>query len=103
MFKLPAVTAVSNSSLRDFPALDLSGLDFSGLDLSALRDHLASIDTTKLAADAAKLTRVVRDAAYIAVGFGVTSIERAQARGEQFAAIVTNRVEQARGLVRTAV
>ncbi|MEY2580461.1 MAG: hypothetical protein QOE09_310 [Ilumatobacteraceae bacterium] len=98
MFKLPALTALSDSPLRDFP-----GLDFSGLDLSALRNRLPSIDTTKLAADTAKLTRVVRDAAYIAVGLGVTSIERTQARGEQLAAIVTNRFEQARGLVRTAV
>jgi hypothetical protein len=94
MFKLPrtlpTITLPTLPTLPEFP-----GIDFSGLDINALRDRLASIDTTKL-------TDALRDAGYIAVGIGVTSIERAKARGEQITELVTNRFEQARGLLRTA-
>ncbi len=97
MFKLPRTLP----TLADFPTItfptlaDFPGIDFSGLDINALRDRLASIDT-------AKLTDALRDAGYIAVGIGVTSIERAKARGEQITELVTNRFEQARGMLRNA-
>ena len=99
MFKLPRTLPTGTfPTLPDFPTItlpDFPGIDFSGLDINALRDRLASIDT-------AKLTDALRDAGYIAVGIGVTSIERAKARGEQLTELVTNRFEQARGLLRTA-
>jgi hypothetical protein len=105
MFKLPDYKSLNFSGIKfptiDLAALDFSGidfpaLDFSGLDVNALRDRLPSID-------AAKLTEAVRDAAYIAIGLGVTSIERAQARREQFTAIVTDGLDKARGLLRNSV
>ena len=93
-FKFPAV---------DFPTIDFPAIDFSGLDVNALRDLLPSIDTTKLTENTAKLTGAVRDAAYIAIGLGVTSVEQAQARREQLTAIITEGLDKARGLLRTSV
>ena len=93
-FKFPAI---------DFPTMDLPGLDFSSLDVNALRDRLGSIDTTKVTESAAKLTGAVRDAAYIAIGLGVTSVEMVKARREQLTAIVTEGLDQARGLLRNSV
>ena len=87
----------------DFPTIDLPGLDFSSLDVNALRDRLGSIDTTKVTESAAKLTGAVRDAAYIAIGLGVTSVEMVKARREQLTAIVTDGLDQARGLLRNSV
>ncbi len=105
MFKLPDYSSLKFPTIDfptidfpkiDFPKIDFPALDFSSLDVNALRDRLASVDT-------AKLTEAVRDAAYIAIGLGVTSIERAQARREQFTAIVTDGLDKARGLLRTSV
>ena len=87
----------------DFPTIDLPGLDFSSLDVNALRDRLGSIDTTKVTESAAKLTGAVRDAAYLAIGLGVTSVEMVKARREQLTAIVTEGLDQARGLLRNSV
>ena len=105
MFKLPDYSSLKFPTIDfptidfpkiDFPKIDFPALDFSSLDVNALRDRLASVD-------AAKLTEAVRDAAYIAIGLSVTSIERAQARREQLTAIVTDGLDKARGLLRTSV
>ena len=96
MFKLPTLPL---PNLQDLPTItlpDFPGIDFSGLDINALRDRLPSIDTAKLSA-------AVRDASYVAIGIGITSIERAKARGEQISELLANGFEQARGLLRTAV
>jgi hypothetical protein len=100
MFKLPDIRSLDFSRL-DFSGIDFSGLDLSSLDLNALRN--VNLPTVKFpTVDTAKLTNAVRDAAYIAVGLGVTAVERAQARRQQLMAIVNDRVDAARGLVHRA-
>jgi hypothetical protein len=105
MFKLADVLPTL-PTLPTFPILPklptFPGIDFSALDVNALRDRLSSIDPAKLTVHTAKLTEAARDAAYIAIGVGVTSIELAKARREQITAILTNGFEQARELLRTA-
>ena len=79
MFKLP-----------EFPAIDFSGLDVNALRQSSFAKRIAAIELPKI--DTEKLTAVVRDAAYLTVGLGVTAVERAQARRRQLATSVEARL-----------
>ena len=84
MFKLP-----------EFPAIDFSGLDVNALRQSSFAKRIAAIDLPKIdlpKIDTEKLAAVVRDAAYLTVGLGVTAVERAQARRRQFATSVEARL-----------
>jgi hypothetical protein len=110
MFKLPEIPTINLPTLPalDFPKFDLPNFnlpkfDFSKIDLPNI--DFPAIDFSKL--DVAALRNVtlpnVRDAAYMTVGLGVVAVERAQARGEQLAAIVNERMGKVRELIRSAV
>ena len=53
--------------------------------------NFPSIDLTSV--DAEKLTTVLRDAAYITIGFGVLAFQQAQVRRREFAAAVNERFD----------
>ncbi len=65
------MATIPNFTSIDFSKLDLSRLDLSKLDLSKL--EIAGID-------ADKVLGVIRDAAYVVVGFGVLTIQQVQVR-----------------------
>jgi hypothetical protein len=70
-----------------FPSIDLSKLDFSKLDLSKL--DLSKLDLSKLEVagiDTDKLLGVLRDAAYVVIGFGVLTVQQAQVRRRELTA-----------------
>jgi len=110
MFKLPDFPTIN---LPTLPALDFSNFelpnfnlpkfDFSKIDLPNI--DFPAIDFSKL--DVAALRNVklpnVLDAAYMTVGLGVVAMERAQAHGEQLAAIVNEGISKVSELIRTAV
>jgi hypothetical protein len=65
--------------LSDLASFDFSQLDFSQLDLSKLdlpKLDLAGVPTI----DTDQVVGVLRDAAYVAVGFGVLTVQQAQVR-----------------------
>ena len=65
----------------DFSKLDLSKLDLSKLDLSKL--DISKLDLSKLEVagiDTDKVLGVVRDAAYVVIGFGVLTVQQVQVR-----------------------
>jgi len=63
------------SSLPNFPSFDLSKLDLSKFDLSAL--NFPNEQTEELAT---KVAGIVRDAAYVVIGFGVLTVQQVQVR-----------------------
>ncbi len=75
MASIPTFPSVDFSKLDlsklDFSKLDFSKLDFSKLDFSKL--EVAGIDTDKVLG-------VLRDAAYVMIGFGVLTVQQVQVR-----------------------
>ncbi|MCB1002401.1 MAG: hypothetical protein KDB40_24125 [Acidimicrobiales bacterium] len=80
----------------DFSKLYLSKLDLSKLDLSQL--ELPTIDLSGVAGiagiDPDKVRGVLRDAAYVMIGFGVLSVQQAQVRRRELAAKVSEFAER---------
>ena len=105
MFKLPDFPTINLPTFPNFelPNFNLPKFDFSKIDLPNI--DFPAIDFSKL--DVAALRNVklpnVLDAAYMTVGLGVVAMERAQAQGEQLAAIVSESFGKVRELIRTAV
>ncbi len=67
------------AQLPNFPSLDMSRLDASAL---------AGLDD--------KLVAVVRDAAYITIGFGVLGVQQAQVRRRELVKSLTERLDTSR-------
>ena len=63
-------------SKLDVSKLDLSKLDLSKLDLTAIRQSLPDLPSV----DTDQVVEVLRDAAYITIGFGVITVQQAQVR-----------------------
>ncbi len=64
------------ASIPTFPSIDLSKLDLSKLDLSKVdlsKLEIAGVDTDKILG-------VLRDAAYVVIGFGVLTVQQVQVR-----------------------
>jgi hypothetical protein len=84
----------------DLSKLDLSKLDFGRLDLSKVK--LPTVDRSALDTD--KVVAVLRDAAYVVIGFGVLTVQQAQVRRRELVANLTgNPVVQQLGVTRTQV
>lgn len=97
-FNLPSIDLPSIT----LPAVDFPSIDFSRLDISVLRNvTLPKVDLP--AVDTAKVTAAVRDAAYVAIGLGAVAVERAQARGGEWSAVVNDRLAEMRELIRSAI
>jgi hypothetical protein len=80
MASIPTFPSVDFSKL-DLSKLDFSKLDFSKLDLSKL--DLSKLDLSKLeiaGIDTDKVLGVLRDAAYVVIGFGVLTVQQVQVR-----------------------
>jgi hypothetical protein len=76
------------ASIPTFPSIDLSKLDLSKLDLSKLdlsKFEIAGVDTDKVLG-------VLRDAAYVVIGFGVLTVQQVQVRRRE---LVDNVSDQA--------
>lgn len=81
------------ASIPTFPSIDLSKLDLSKIDLSKL--DLSKIDLSKFeiaGVDTEKILGVLRDAAYVVIGFGVLTVQQVQVRRRE---LVTNVADQA--------
>jgi hypothetical protein len=86
------------ASIPTFPSIDFSKLDLSKLDLSKL--DLSKLDLSKLdlskfeiaGVDTDKVLGVLRDAAYVVIGFGVLTVQQVQVRRRE---LVNNVSEQA--------
>jgi hypothetical protein len=80
MASIPTFPSIDFSKL-DLSKLDLSKLDLSKLDFSKL--DLSKLDLSKLEVagiDTDKVLGVVRDAAYVVIGFGVLTVQQVQVR-----------------------
>lgn len=74
--------------LSDLASFDFSNLDFSKIDLPKIdlpkfdlpKIDLPTIDASMPSVDADQVLSVLRDAAYVAVGFGVLTVQQAQVR-----------------------
>lgn len=72
------------ASFPTFPSIDLSKFDLSKLDLSKL--DLSKLDLSGLpridvpGVDTDKVLGLLRDAAYVVIGFGVLTVQQAQVR-----------------------
>ena len=69
------------ASFPTFPSFDLSSFDLSKIDLSKF--DLSKFDLSKFEVagiDTDKVLGVLRDAAYVAIGFGVLTVQQAQVR-----------------------
>jgi hypothetical protein len=88
MPKLPTFPALDLSSL-DVSKLDPRKLDLGKLDLGKLDLSLPNIDLPGVDVD--QLTSAVRDAAYIAVGFGVLTFQQAQVRRRELVSSISER------------
>ena len=69
-------------SVPTFPSIDLSQLDLSKIDLSKIdlsKLQVAGIDTDKVLG-------VLRDAAYVVIGFGVLTVQQVQVRRRELTA-----------------
>jgi len=71
------------ASIPTFPSIDFSKLDLSKLDLSKF--EIAGVDTDKVLG-------VLRDAAYVVIGFGVLTVQQVQVRRRE---LVNNVSDQA--------
>ncbi len=80
MASIPTFPSIDFSKL-DLSKLDLSKLDFSKLDFSKL--EIAGIDTDKVLG-------VIRDAAYVVVGFGVLTVQQVQVRRRELARSISD-------------
>jgi hypothetical protein len=81
------------ASIPTFPSIDLSKLDLSKLDLSKL--DLSKLDRSKFeiaGVDTDKVLGVLRDAAYVVIGFGVLTVQQVQVRRRE---LVDNVSDQA--------
>jgi hypothetical protein len=81
------------ASIPTFPSIDLSKLDLSKLDLSKL--DLSKLDLSKFeiaGVDTDKVLGVLRDAAYVVIGFGVLTVQQVQVRRRE---LVDNVSDQA--------
>ena len=81
------------ASIPTFPSIDLSKLDLSKLDLSKL--DLSKLDLSKFeiaGVDTDKVLGVLRDAAYVVIGFGVLTVQQVQVRRRE---LVNNVSDQA--------
>jgi hypothetical protein len=86
------------ASIPTFPSIDFSKLDLSKLDLSKL--DLSKLDLSKLdlskfeiaGVDTDKVLGVLRDAAYVVIGFGVLTVQQVQVRRRE---LVNNMSDQA--------
>jgi hypothetical protein len=85
MARLPRIDL--DPTKLDLTKLDLSKLDLSKLDLGALPD-----------VDVERLTGLLRDLAYVAIGFGVLTVQQAQVRRRELTQrLRTNAVVQQLG------
>lgn len=76
------------ASIPTFPSIDFSKLDLSKLDLTKLdlsKFEIAGVDTDKVLG-------VLRDAAYVVIGFGVLTVQQVQVRRRE---LVNNMSDQA--------
>jgi hypothetical protein len=81
------------ASIPTFPSIDFSKLDLSKLDLSKL--DLSKLDLSKFeiaGVDTDKVLGVLRDAAYVVIGFGVLTVQQVQVRRRE---LVNNVSDQA--------
>ena len=65
------------ATIPTFPSIDLSKLDLSKIKLPSF--DRSAVDTDKLVA-------LVRDAAYVVIGFGVLTVQQAQVRRRELLA-----------------
>lgn len=80
------------ATIPTFPSIDLSKLDLSKLDLPKIdlskfdrgAIKLPSFDRTAIDTD--KVVALIRDAAYVVIGFGVLTIQQAQVRRRELLA-----------------
>lgn len=80
------------TSARSLPSFDLRSLDLSKLDLSKL--DFTKLDVSKLqlptidlpGIDAERVRTLVRDAAYVAIGLGVLTVQQANLRRRELVA-----------------
>jgi uncharacterized protein YjbI with pentapeptide repeats len=91
------------ASFRDLPSIDLTALDLRNIDLSKL--DLSKLDLSRLDLPKVDLPKVddrlvdaVRDAAYIAIGFGVLGVQQAQVRRRELQSRLSQ-AQQAAGTV----
>jgi hypothetical protein len=87
------------TSMPTFPSIDLSKLDLSKFDLGKLRlpESFGALDTDKVLG-------VVRDAAYVVIGFGVLTVQQAQVRRRELAtSLAANPVVKQLGMTPTQI
>ena len=81
------------ASVPTFPSIDLSKLDLSNIKLPTFDG--SAIDTDKVVA-------LIRDAAYVVIGFGVLTVQQAQVRRRELLAdLNTNPIVTQLGATRT--
>lgn len=76
-----------------FPALDLTKLDLTKLDLGKLESVLPTIDTDAV-------TGAAKDVAYVAIGFGVLAVQKAQSARRDVVKVLTDQFDGGRKHVR---
>jgi hypothetical protein len=88
------MTSVLNLPKIDLSKLDVSKIDLSKLDLTAIRQSLPDLPSV----DTDQVVEVLRDAAYIAIGFGVITVQQAQVRRRE----LSGRLDQVQQAVHSA-
>jgi hypothetical protein len=75
---------------RNFPSIDFSSLDFSKLDLSRLDISKINFPNAQTEELATKVAGILRDAAYVVIGFGVLTVQQVQVRRRELADTLTD-------------
>jgi hypothetical protein len=94
------------TSIPTFPSIDFSKLDFSKLDLSKfdLSKLTNAFSGTQAEQVASKVAGMMRDAAYVVIGFGVLTVQQAQVRRRELVDTLTdNAAVQQMGVTRTQI
>ena len=87
------------TSFPTFPSIDFSKLDMSELKLPTLKFGNAQTDEL-----ATKVAGVIRDAAYVVIGFGVLTVQQVQVRRRELVDTLTdNAAVQQLGVTRTQI
>ena len=94
-------TSIPTFPSFDFSKLDLSKLDFSKFDVSRLARPFTGTQAEQVAS---KVAGIVRDAAYVVIGFGVLTAQQAQVRRRELVdALTDNAAVQQMGVTRTQI
>jgi hypothetical protein len=88
-------------SKLDLSKFDFSKIDFGKLDLSKRTASFANPQTEQLAT---KVAAILRDAAYVVIGFGVLTVQQAQVRRRELVDTLSdNAAVQQMGVTRTQI